>query len=77
VLRWIFEPKRGEVTEVEKTTQQEALLCSVFLTKSHSGDQVNNTEMGRACSMQGKQQRCIQKFSGETSGTETTWKTQA
>jgi hypothetical protein len=28
---------------------QVAGLCSVLLTKCHSGDQVKNTEMGRTC----------------------------
>ena len=37
---------------MEKTTQQ-GTLCSVFLTKYHSADQVNYTEMGRACSLYG------------------------
>jgi hypothetical protein len=35
---------------VEKTAQQGA-LCSVFLTKYHSGDQDKKTEMGRTCSL--------------------------
>jgi hypothetical protein len=34
---------------MEKTTSQGA-LCSVFVTKYHSGDQIRKTEMGRPCS---------------------------
>jgi hypothetical protein len=40
-------------------------LCSVLLTKYHSGDQVKKTEMGRACSTYGDEERYIQGFSGE------------
>jgi hypothetical protein len=35
-------------------------------TAHHSGDQIKNTSMGRACSMRGGQERCIQGFSGKT-----------
>jgi hypothetical protein len=34
-------------------------LCSVLLTKYHSGDQVKKTEMGRTCGMYGGEERCI------------------
>ena len=37
---------------MEKTTYQRA-LCSLFLTKYHSGGDVKKTEMGRACSING------------------------
>jgi hypothetical protein len=50
---------------MEKTTLQGA-LCSAFLTKYHSGDQVKKTEMGRTCGIYGGEERCIQGFSGET-----------
>jgi hypothetical protein len=50
---------------MEKTTWRGA-LCSVLLTRCHSGDQVKKTEMGRTCSMYGGNERCIQGFSGET-----------
>jgi hypothetical protein len=39
-------------------------LCSVLLTEYHSGDQVKKTEMGRTCSTDGCEERCIQGFSG-------------
>jgi hypothetical protein len=39
--------------------------------------QVKKTEMGRTCGTYGGEERCIQGFSGETLGKETTWKTQA
>jgi hypothetical protein len=57
VLRRIFGPKRDEVT---------GALCSVLLTKYHSGDQVKKTEMGRTCGMYVGEERCVQDFSGET-----------
>ena len=37
---------------VEKTTWKGA-LCSVLLTKYHSGDQIKNNRMGKACSTYG------------------------
>jgi hypothetical protein len=50
---------------VEKTTYQGALR-SVNLTRYHLGYQIKNTEMGRACSMYGEEERYIQGFNGET-----------
>jgi hypothetical protein len=47
------------------------------MSKYHSGDRVKKTEMGRTCGTYGGEERCIQGFSGETWGKETTWKTQA
>ena len=41
------------------------------------GDHVKKTEMGRASSTYGGEERCIQGFNGETSGTQTTRKTEA
>jgi hypothetical protein len=34
------------------------------VTKYHSGDQVKKTEMGRTCGTYGREERCIQGFSG-------------
>jgi hypothetical protein len=47
------------------TTKQGA-LCSVLLTKYRLGDRVKKPEMGRTCSMYGREERCIQGFNGET-----------
>ena len=44
---------------MEKTTQRGA-LCSVVITKYHSGDQIKKTETSRACSTYGRQDRCLQ-----------------
>jgi hypothetical protein len=67
VLRRIFGPKRDEVTrEWRRLHNKELYLCSVLLTKYHSGDQVKKTEMGRTCGTYGGEERCIQGFSGET-----------
>jgi hypothetical protein len=63
VLRRIFGPKRDEVTgEWRRLHDKE--LYALFLTKCHSGDQVKKTEMVRACSTYGGEERCIQNFSG-------------
>lgn len=40
------------------------------------GAQIMANEMGRSCDTCGGEERCIQSFSGETRGKETTWKTQ-
>jgi len=47
------------------------------LTKYYWGEEINNNLLGGACSMYGRQERCVQGFGGETSRKETTWKTQA
>ena len=49
---------------MEKTTQYEA-LCSILLTQYYSGDQIKK-EIGRACSMYGREKRCIQSLDRET-----------
>jgi hypothetical protein len=69
VLRKIFGPKRDEVTGEWRRLRNKA-LSSVFLTKYHSDDQVKKTEMGRARSTYGREERYIQGFSWETLGTE-------
>jgi hypothetical protein len=38
----------------------------VFLTKYHSGDQVDKNEMGGACSMYGEEERCRKGFGRKT-----------
>jgi hypothetical protein len=43
---------------VEKTTQRETSCCE-FLTKYHSGDQIKETEIGRACSTYGAEERVL------------------
>ena len=35
-------------------------------TFTYSGDQINKTEIGRACSTYGREKRCMQDFGGET-----------
>jgi hypothetical protein len=53
---------------VEKTTRRIA-LCSVLLTKYHSGDKTKKTEMVRACSTYGE--RCLRGTDGKTRGKDT------
>jgi hypothetical protein len=50
---------------VEKTAQQGA-LCSVLLTKYHSGDQIKKNEMDGACSTYVGEKTCIQRFGLQT-----------
>ena len=49
LLRRIFGLKMDEVTG-----EWRRVLCSVLLTRYHSGDQVKKTEMGRTCSTYGQ-----------------------
>jgi hypothetical protein len=73
VLRRIFGPKRDEVTGEWRRLHNKELHVLYF-----SPDiirVVKKTEMGRICSTYGE--RCLQGFSGETWGKDTTWKTQA
>jgi len=41
------------------------------------GDQIENNEKGRACSMYGREKRCIKGCGGEAWGEDPTWKTEA
>jgi hypothetical protein len=50
---------------MEKTTQR-AALCFLLLTKYYSGDQIKNTERGRAYSMYEGEKRCMQGFGGKS-----------
>ena len=38
---------------MEKTTYKEA-LCSMLVTKYHSGDQIKKTQIGRTCNSMGE-----------------------
>jgi hypothetical protein len=58
VLRKIFGPKRNEVTRTWGELHNEELL-----TKYYAGDQIEENEMGGACSTYGEE-RCIQRFGG-------------
>jgi len=43
-------------------------LCSLFLTKHHSGDKILKSEMERTCGMCGKEETCIQGSWGNLMG---------
>ena len=76
MLRRIFGPKRDEATGQRRKLHNEKLndLYSppntIWVTKSKT------RWAGHVACMGGKE-RCIQGFDRETSGKETTWKTQA
>jgi hypothetical protein len=65
VLRRVLGPKRDEITGEWRRLHNEGLYA-LYFSIHHSGDQVKKTEMGRACSTNGGEQRCVQGFSGET-----------
>jgi len=44
---------------MEMTARRE-VLCSLFLTKHHSSDNILKNEMDRTCGMYGKEETCIQ-----------------
>ena len=48
-----------------------------MITGHFSGDQIENNEMGRACSTYGGEERLIHGLGGETRSKGTTWETQA
>jgi hypothetical protein len=52
-----------------------ASLCSLLLTRYHSGDQMRENLMGGACGMYGDRRGAYRVFGGETRGKETTGKT--
>ena len=66
MLRRIFGAKSDELTGEWKRLYKKGALCSVLLTKYHPDDEVKKTEMGRTCGTYGREERCIQGFSGET-----------
>jgi hypothetical protein len=76
LLRRIFGPKMDEVIEKWRKLHNE-LNDLVLLTQYCLSDQVEKMKMGGACRTYGREKRCIQCFGGETSGKESTWKTQA
>jgi hypothetical protein len=61
VLRRIFEPKRDEVTGEWRRLHNKELYALYS-----SPNIIRVTEMGRACSMYGGEERCAQGFSRET-----------
>jgi hypothetical protein len=64
VLRRTFGPKRDEVTgEWRKLRMRSSVI--VFLTKYYAGNQIENNEMGGACSTYGDEM-CVQGFGGNT-----------
>jgi hypothetical protein len=65
VLRRIFGPKRDEVTGEWRRLQKEELY-DLYSNKYNSGDQVKKNEMGGACGTNGRRERCVQGFDGET-----------
>jgi hypothetical protein len=66
VLRRIFGPKMDEVTGEWRRLHSRELYALYSSPNIIRGDQVKNIEIGRACSTNGGEERCIQGFSGET-----------
>jgi hypothetical protein len=52
-------------------------LIYTFFPKYFSGNQIKKTEMGRACSTYGGEERCVQSFGGKNWEKEATLRTQA
>jgi hypothetical protein len=57
-LRKIRVPKRDKVTGERRLHNEKLMICT--------RQQIRKNEMGRTCSMYGRQERCIQGFVGET-----------
>jgi hypothetical protein len=64
VLRRLFAPKRDEERGMEKTTQRGA-MCSVFLTKYHSGDEAKKAEMSWVCRRYGERRSAYRVLVGK------------
>jgi hypothetical protein len=75
VLKRIFGPKRDEVTGEWRRLHNKELYA--LYSSPDIIWVIKKNEVGGACSMYGGEQRCMQGFSGETWGKETTRKTQA
>jgi hypothetical protein len=60
----IFGLRREEVTSVEKTAQRDGLKFVIF-TKYDWDDQIKENDMNGACSMHGRNEKCIH-FSRKT-----------
>jgi hypothetical protein len=58
VLRRIFGPKRGEVTEGEENS----IMRSYIICICHQHGQIKEDEMGGACSLHGGGKKCVQNF---------------
>jgi len=62
-----FGPKAHDVTrEMRRLHNEEHYDVYVLFTKYYSGDQINYNKMRGARSTNGKQERCIQGFGGQT-----------
>ena len=51
------------------------VLCSVLITKYHSGDQIKKNEMGGTYGKCWEQERCIKGLGENTSWKDVNWKT--
>jgi hypothetical protein len=72
VLRKIFGPQMDKVPrEWRRLHNEECTAHQIYFLS----DQLKKNEMGRACGMYGRQDRCMQCFGEETCGKETTWMT--
>ena len=67
-MRMIFGPKWDNVTGEWRRLHKEELYA-VFLTIYHSGGQVKNTEMGRACRTYGERRGVHSVLVGKPGGT--------
>jgi len=65
MLRRILGSENDDITEVWRRLHNGALR-SILLSKYYLSDQIKKNQMGRACSMYGRQEICIQGFGGET-----------
>jgi hypothetical protein len=75
VLRWIFGPKRGEVTGEWRKLQNEEL--HTLYSSPDIIRQVKANELGGACGTNGRWEKIVQGFGGKAGKKESTWKTKA
>jgi hypothetical protein len=77
VLRRIFGPKKDKVTGQQRRLHNMELYALYSSPNNIQVIKSRRFEVVRACSMNGGKQMCIQGFSEETCGKDTTRKTQA
>jgi hypothetical protein len=72
-LRRIFGPMMKEVVGGWKRWYNKE-LCNLYTSPNIISDQIKENEIGRSCSTNGNDEKCIQNFGNKTGREETTYK---
>ena len=74
---WLYAVYVASLRETREWRRLRNEELYVLYSPNIRGEQIKKSDMDRACSTYGGEERCIQGFGGEAWRTETTWKTQA